>query len=240
MKISQKTLTILENFAQINTSLIFNQEQIGKLSTKNEGGNIVAFYDLPDGEKEIPEFGIYDLPNLLSLISEFKSDKDFDIEFKDKKLLIKNKISRVNYWYSSIDLLTKAPKSIKKELPEADINFKLTPEHFKKLMKMTTILTFDTLKIECKENKIYGIVIDNNNPQSNSFKLFLGKNDKDFDGSVKFQTTDWKMITDYTYNVSIIKDNISVFKAVESVVKEDKTIDTEVGLTYYVAPLQEV
>ena len=235
MKISKRTLAVLNNFSQINGDLLFNLNNCGKLTTKNKGESFLAFYDLPDEEKNMPEFGIYELAKLNTLLNEFKSEKEFEIDFKDDRLLIKGKLSRLNYYYSTPSLLQQPPTKTERVIDKYDIEFNLSPDTFKKFLKMSAILSVEILKIECIDNKIYGIINNKNKPDSNSFKLFLGKNTQPFNGDISFGINNWKLIQDFTYNVKVINNKAAILEALEEVEAGEFT---PVGLTYVAAPIK--
>ena len=79
MKISQKTLSLLQSFSQISPNLIVKAGN--KLATRNSVNSIQARGSV---EETFPtQFAIYDLNQLLSLISVSQNP---DIEFSEKSL----------------------------------------------------------------------------------------------------------------------------------------------------------
>ena len=83
MKISNKTLSLLQSFAQISSNLLVKPGK--KLATRNAVNSIQARAVV---EETFPkQFAIYDLNQLLSLIS---ASQDPHLEFGDKSLIIRS------------------------------------------------------------------------------------------------------------------------------------------------------
>jgi len=83
MKISSKTLSLLQSFAQISSNLLVKPGQ--KLATRNPVNSIQARAVVDETFPQ--QFAIYDLNQLLSLIS---ASQNPDVEFGDKSLIIRS------------------------------------------------------------------------------------------------------------------------------------------------------
>jgi len=103
------TLQILDNYKNINSKIIFNKGNEGFLSSTNDEGSIISFFELSEEEKKIKEHGIYDFSSLLGVMKELKGTEGFNLEYDEKFLAIKTKTSQIRYHYSPIDLLGKWP-----------------------------------------------------------------------------------------------------------------------------------
>ena len=77
MKISNTTLTVLRNFSTITPSI--NVDEAKCLKVMSQSKNIIALFDT---EEEFEEFAIYDMIQLLGIISLFDLEKT-DFIFKN-------------------------------------------------------------------------------------------------------------------------------------------------------------
>jgi hypothetical protein len=97
MKISSDTIKILKNYADINPNIVLHGNII---TTTNQGKNIYSESEI--AEKIPVEAGIYDLKQLLSVISLYK-DPEFD--FHDQFVYISQDNNITKYWYFNPKLL---------------------------------------------------------------------------------------------------------------------------------------
>ena len=115
MKLSDKTLTILKNFAGINNSILVKEGN--QLRTISVAKNILAEAEI---NEEFPrEFGIYDLNQFLNGLS-LHQDPDLDFT-KDTYLDIREGKRRVKYFFADPAVVI-AP-------PEKDISLPVSYTH---------------------------------------------------------------------------------------------------------------
>lgn len=233
MNLRPLTVSVLDNFKNINSKIIFNRGGDGFLSLANDEKSIIAFFDLSEEERKIPEHGIYDLSSLLGIFKEMKSSEGFEIDYKEKYLLLKTKNSQVKYYYSPIDLLPKAPS---KNNIDGKILFSLTLKNsdIDKLQTMSNLMGMENIQLNVKEKNAIATIKNINNETSNNFKLILGKCDYPDCEPVTWAISAWKMMDSVNYNLSLIElgegKRISKFEAIDA---DNKKI----GLLYYVAVL---
>jgi hypothetical protein len=236
MKLSNLTLQVLNNFSSIGSKLIFNKDKAGYIAHSDVDDHIFAYYDLPEEEKEIPEFGIFDMTLFLSVLKEMVGSADFDIKFEEKHLILKTKFSAVKYIYAPISLLPEPPKRKDISAMPSLLTFVLKKEHLQKLLKMANVMKIGNIQIEVLKTNITGIVKDVKNETSNVFKLILGQTKSADIPTITWNISSWKMIGDYDYKVSLLqvgdKRKFSKFEVIDS---EGKTL----GLTYYITVLAD-
>ena len=93
MKFSGETLSILKNFASINTNIIFKQGD--NVATISNAKNIFAKATI---KESIPnEFAIYDLNSLLAMLTLMENQ---DVAFGDKSLMVTSDEGKFEYFYS--------------------------------------------------------------------------------------------------------------------------------------------
>jgi hypothetical protein len=219
MKFSKKTLDVLKNFAMINNTLRFNREGSGVLVSMNEATSVVAIYQLPEAEKSIPEFDIFDLTQLNAILKYFDDLGEYDIKFPDnKKLIIHNDNSRVNYMFLDKAICDqneegrKFPKEAK-ELPSVQIKTTLTAETLKKIKNMSSTLSHQNLTIKVKvDGNVVGTVSDVSDPTSNSFQLLLGKNEASDTEVSAVLHQDNLLLVESDYKVDIAVEDLSISK----------------------------
>lgn len=230
MNFTKETLTVLENYSTLNDSLVFNMSENGYLSAKTPSKTVLSFYKLPKEETEIPGFYTRNLNQLLDVIKEVKNEPGFEILFKETYLILKCKGFSFTFHYSAQSLmladekeLIERPKDDNEWLKEPKIVFTLKTEHLKKILKMVSLLPGDQtdIIISTKKGKILAECTDTENPDSNSFKISLGKNQLGDVGeySIAQSPKDWLMIPDYDYKVEIDPEVISRYTAVNDDMK---------------------
>ena len=93
MKFSQETMNVLKNFSQINQGIFFKKGDV--VSTISPQKNILAEATIKESFPR--DFGIYDLPNFLSVLSLSKEDPEVD--FQDKQLTLIGNNGRATITY---------------------------------------------------------------------------------------------------------------------------------------------
>lgn len=206
MKLSNETLTVLKNFANINQGLQFKEGK--SLSTISANKTVFATATLKD---EFPqEFCVYDLNQFLSVHSHFVSlYKDVEIDFNDVDVIFKSGRSKTNYRKTAKHMITVPPeKSI--VLPSVDVNFLLTEEVYSAVLKSASLLGCPHVSVESEENKIY---IKNFNAASDAehtSSIEVGdSNGKTF--KMVFLIDNLKMISG-SYDVEVSSKGIASFK----------------------------
>ena len=205
MKLNQKTIETLKNFAGINTNILIKEGN--ELSTISTMRNIFAKATITD--EFTKEFGIYDLNQFLSLVSSVNKP---EMSFKDKHLEIfdegspkKNK----KLFYSDPSVIVSPTKEVK--MPEADVTFSLSSSNYKELLKMAAILKSpDLALIGTKGGDIVLKVCDKKNDTSNTFDIVVGQG-ATADYTFYFKVENMKML-DGDYDVSVSSKSISHFK----------------------------
>jgi len=232
MKLSKATLEVLKNFAEINTCFIFNRDKLGYMATASESKATLGFYDLPEGEKEIPEFVVYDLTNLNAILSEFIDDPDMDIDFQDKRMIIKTKTTKLTYYYSSKELIEsqfQSPSKTTQKL-ETSATFKLSPENLARILNMADLLACDHIIFTVKNNMVIASVKDVNNPSSNGADFLIGQNGlaNGMEDTFIIHKKDLHLMTKKTYDVFIYGKRAISF-----------VDEAEKRLTYFVAQVSK-
>lgn len=180
MKLSQSTLTILNNYATINSNIVFNSGNTVK--TMSEAKNILSSAQI---EEEFPfEIGVYDLSEFLSVLAMFD---DPNIECKDSNFVItsEDNLQKIEYYYSDKSVLTSPSKDI--NMPDPEVSVTLTDETLKQIKRSASILghnevairgdngVISVLAVDGKDHNKnnYSIVIDQDNPCKDKFNFVI-------------------------------------------------------------------
>jgi uncharacterized protein YxjI len=207
MKLSDKTIGVLKNFATINQSILIKDGS--NLDTMSVQKNVLARYKVD--EKFPREFGIYDLNEFLSTVSLF--DKP-ELEFGETSVTITDGHSTTSYWYADKSIIVYPEKEI--TMPDCEVNFKLTADTFTKLQRATGTLGLNDLCIRNDGDKIVAEVQDKRNDTSNTYSVEVGDHTGDSDFKFYFLTERMKMLPN-DYDIEISSKNISKFTCGELV-----------------------
>ena len=201
MNLSDKTLTILKNFAGINNSILVKQGN--QLRTISVAKNILAEASI---DEEFPrEFGIYDLNQFLNGLGLYQ-DPDLDFE-ADNYVVIREDQWDVKYFFSDPQVICSPPdKAI--TLPSEDISFKLETAVLEKLVKQAAVYQLPDLSAIGRNGNIELVVRDKKNDTSNIPRIVVGQTDKEF--TFNFKMENIKIIPG-SYNVSISSKLLSEF-----------------------------
>lgn len=211
MKLSKDTLSVIKNFAAINSNLSI---KVGnKITTISSGKNIMA--EAIVAESFPIDFGVYDLNEFLGAMSLFESP---ELDFLTKSVSIKEGKNSVKYYAANQSILTIIPSI--KQFPTPDIEFDLPGAMLSQIQRVSSILRATDFSVVGDGNTIAVVVGDKSNPTGNTFESELGDTDKSF--KVNFKVENLKMMAG-DYRVSIGGKKISRFQA------------TNTQLTYYVA-----
>ena len=213
MKLSEKTLTVLKNFAGINNSILVKQGN--SLRTISVAKNILAEANI---EEEFPrQFGVYDLNQFLNGLS-LHQDPDMDFT-EESYLTIREGRRKVKYFYADPQVIISPPdKEI--TLPSEDIHFQLESTSLDKLLKAAAVYQLPDLSVIGEAGIVKLVVRDKKNDTSNSYSVDVGETDKEF--SFNFKVENIKIIPG-AYDVVVSSKLLSCFT------------NSEYNLTYYIA-----
>ena len=201
MKLSKNTFKILENFKDINQSILFKQGN--RLRTISVMKNILAEATI---EEELPkDFGIYDLNQFLNGLS-LHNNPDLDF-VNDGHVVIKEGRMRSKYFFADPNVIITPPdKPI--TLPSEDVTFDLSTEQLDKLLKAAAIYQLPDLAVVGANGVVKVLVRDKKNDTSNSFDITVGETDKTF--SFNFKVENIKILPG-TYDVVVSSKLLSRF-----------------------------
>ena len=201
MKLSEKTLTLLKNFSNINQSILFKQGS--SLRTISVMKNILAEATI---DEDLPtDFGIYDLGQFLNgLALHTRPELDFQNE---GFVYIKEGRMRSKYFFADPKVIVTPPEK-EITLPSEDVSFTLSTDQLDKLLKAAGIYQLPDLTVVGKNGVVKIQVRDRKNDTSNDFAITVGETDSTF--SFNFKVENIKILPG-TYDVVVSKKLLSRF-----------------------------
>lgn len=202
MKLSEKTIDLLENFSSINQSILVKKGS--KLRTISVMKNILAEADIDENFEK--DFGIYDLPQFLNGVG-LMNDPDIDLKHDSYMIIREGKTTKVKFAFADPEVIITPPeKPI--TLPSQDVCFQLESVQLQKLLKASSVYQLPDLAAIGNDGEITLVVRDKKNDNSNEFALTVGKTDKTFEFNFKIENI--KVIPG-SYDVVISKKLLSKF-----------------------------
>jgi len=201
MKLSEKTLTVLKNFAGINNSILVKQGT--QLRTMSVAKNILAEAEID--EEFSRQFGVYDLNQFLNGLS---LHQDPDLDFTEESYLtIREGKRRVKYFFADPQVIISPPdKQI--TLPSEDVHFQLESSALDKLLKAAAVYQLPDLCVVGEAGVVRLVVRDKKNDTSNSYSVGVGETDKEF--TFNFKVENIKIIPG-SYDIIVSSKLLSEF-----------------------------
>jgi hypothetical protein len=223
MKLSNDTMSILKNFAGINTGIVFRQGKNIKTISGNK--NILAEANIAE---DIPtEFGVYDLNNFLTVLSLHKEEPS--IEFGEKMAIISGLSgrSKLNYRFCDPTMVV-APPQKPIAMPEPEIQFELSDTDLDWILRSSSVLSSPNIAVTSDGTKVTIQTFDSSNDaaSTNDLEVADGNGDR---FKMVFKTEALKMIPG-SYDVKISSKGVSHFKHKNKDLQY--WITTEAGSTY--------
>ena len=163
--ISKTTLSILKNFASMNSNILVKPGNVLRTITPSKSGMAEAVID----ETFDVEFGIWDLNKFLGVVSLFNNPQ---FEFGDKSVrIIGGNTSVVQYNYSEPRLLTYPTKTV--SMPSVTVSANIPDGLFNELYRISAVLQLPDLSFQSDGGPIYAILTDMKDPTSNNYKVEL-------------------------------------------------------------------
>lgn len=193
MKLSDKTLAILKNFASINAGVLLLQGKNQKTISGEKSILVEATID-----DELPtQFGIYDLNQFLGIVTTLK---DCDLTFSDEDVSLSDGDFTFTYRACSPNLIV-TPPAKELALKEVSVSFELPNATLSKLLKMASMTSLPHLSVLGKNGELLLQAHERSNDTSNLGWTKLGDYaGKDF--TATFKTENLKLLPD-DYDVEL-------------------------------------
>ena len=209
MELSDRTLAVLKNFANINSNIVFREGN--ELKTISVAKNILAKATLDESISQ--EFGVYDLNEFLNVLSLVENPS---LRFEDNCVVVSDSTGlRGNrYFFSDIDMLSAPSKDV--IMPEPEVKFTLDTDTLSRIKRAASVLGHDSLSITPDGGSIKLTVVDNEDATSNSFfSLVEGEFQEGVDFNFVLNVNNLKVVNE-DFDVGISSKLISNFKSKQS------------------------
>lgn len=202
MKISNETLSLLKNYAGINTNILFRQGNV--IGTVSPGKNIFSRATVTETFPR--EIAIYDLNTLLALLTLME---DQDVDFGEASIKVSKDGSKFEYFYSDPGTVTAAPD---KNLEIEPVwSFDLSADAISMLLRAASITSAPIISIVSDGAQVQLKVGDPTNSSANSYTKTISTDPAPvFDCRVK--TENLKVLSD-NYTVTLGKKRAMEFKS---------------------------
>ena len=203
MKVSEKTINLLRNYANINQSIEFREGKI--LKTVSPLNTILASVEV---EEEFPRtFPIYELNRFLGTLALFQNP---ELDFTDNGVIISDDKHKATYRYCGSSSMFQTPPEKNITFPDAEVSFELSQDQFKKTVNAANTLGLPEIVVEGNASEIFLVVNDTANVSSDVFSTPVGKTNEIF--RMIFKSENLNKIMEGAYNVSLSSKRISHFK----------------------------
>lgn len=202
MKFSDRTLTILKNFATINPSLVFKPGYV--LRTVSPQKTVMANAIIED---EIPANAcVYDMSRFLSTCSLFNSP---DIRFDQKRFVISEGKTETKYVYADKSMVISAQDN-DPVLPSKDVEVTVAWNDIQSVLKASGVLKLPEIAFVGENGYCYLRAIDSSNPSADTYGVELGETNDTFQLIIK--TENLKLLP-FEYKVTLCSKGISKFES---------------------------
>ena len=203
MKVSEKTINLLRNYANINQSIEFREGKL--LKTVSPLNTILASVEV---EEEFPRtFPIYELNRFLGTLALFQNP---ELDFTDNGVVISDDNHEATYRYCGSSSMFQTPPEKNITFPDAEVGFELSQDQFKKTINAANTLGLPEVVVEGNGTDIQLVVSDTANVSSDIFSTKVGVADETF--RMIFKTENLNKIMEGDYDISLSSKRISHFR----------------------------
>jgi len=215
MKLSKQTIAILNNFSDINQSLLVKKGN--QLRTISVMKNILA--ECTINEEFAKDFAIYDLPQFLKVLRLYQ-DPELDFT-EDSYVTIREGKNRSRYFFADPNVIVSPPEKAL-VLPSKDVSFTITPSHLSQLLQAANTLDLPDLSVIGDAGVIRLSARDKKNDTSNDHSIVVGETDKEFAFNFKVE------------NIKILPGNYVVTISRKCLAQFTNTVESQ-ALNYFIA-----
>lgn len=203
MQLSERTVHILKNFSSINQSILVRHGNI--LRTVSTAKTVVAKATVAETFER--DFGIYDLPRFLGVLSLF--DKP-TISLGEQEATISSGSQTLVYRYAADVSTFITPPNKDLDVKDASIQFLLKAEVLQKVMRAGSILMVPELAFVGDGKSISVTSADAANEHADAFSVAVAETDLTFKATLK---VDYLKLLPSDYDVSVSNAGIVRFSA---------------------------
>lgn len=199
MKLSNETLAVLKNFAEINDNLVVKEGNL--IRTISPQKNVMAQATVKE-TFDVP-FNIYDLKRFMAVMNLFSEP---ELDFKDKYLEIASGTKKLRYAYADAKILI-APPEKELKLPSVDITVMVSDPDLAAVREASKVMQTPDVSFRGDGESLTLVTHDKSTGKgSDGFSIVIGKNDVEC--SVDFKNGNLNFM-EGDYEVEMSKDKIT-------------------------------
>lgn len=203
MKVSERTINLLKNYANINQSIEFHEGKT--LKTVSPLNTILTSVEI---EEDFPrKFPIYEVNRFLETLNLFNNP---ELNFDESGVSIADDKHSAIYRYCGSSSMFQTPPDKDITFPDAEVEFELSHKQFKTTINAANTLGLPEIVVESNNGDIELNVSDTGNASSDRFTTIVGKTDKTF--RMVFKAENLSKIMEGDYHVALSSKRISHFK----------------------------
>jgi hypothetical protein len=176
MKLSERTLEILKNFAGYEKSILIEPGNI--IRSLTQSGNVICHAKI--AEEFDREVCIAELNRFLGTMSLFNEP---DLQFEDKFMVLREGSSKCTYRYANRAAIQPAPYTdIDKMLKigEPDIKFTITSTQLSTLLRASSVLELPEIRLTAKNGTLSVAAVNKKDKDSsNVHEIIIGETDQE-------------------------------------------------------------
>jgi hypothetical protein len=188
MNLNERTLSVLKNFASINSGVVIRKGKVQKTISPEQTILVEATLD-----DDFPEsFGIYDLNQFLGNITTLKNPI---LSFSTEKVKMNDGEIELNYHGCSPNLIVSPPEGKELVMKNPDLTFNLSQNSLNKVLKIGAMNNLPNISILGSKEGLFVRSHELKNDTSNFANMRVGDHDGE-DFSVTFKTENLRLIPD--------------------------------------------
>jgi hypothetical protein len=197
MRLSPETLTVLQNFASINSNIEFKKGKI--LKTISSGKGLLATATLKDEFED--DFCVVDLNQFLVV---YNLNKDTEINLTDKDIIFKAGRSKINYRKTERSNCVLPPEK-ELALPSTELDIVIQEQDLVSILKSASVLKSSHIIVESSKDlsKVLLTACDPADDSAHNNSIEIGENEDGKEFEFVFSLDNMKMVPgEYRLQVS--------------------------------------
>ena len=228
VNLSNETQFILENFALINSSIVFKKGNVIKTIANAE--NILAEYVC---EEYFPQdFAIYDLSQFLAGIRIL--DNPSLIFDNDDYVTLKGRNAALKYYFSDPQITLKVAPEKQVKFPGSNIEFDIASDLQNKISNISQKFKLEDMTFQSKDDHVSILLTDRENDTSNSCKFDMSSGTCTGDYDLNMRVENYRVI-EGSYKVRVSEALLSEWVFTGPGDGRSKFLPKDLNLKYFIA-----
>jgi hypothetical protein len=228
VNLSSETQFILENFALINSSIVFKKGNVIKTIANAE--NILAEYVC---EEYFPrDFAIYDLSQFLAGIRIL--DNPSLIFDNDDYVILKGRNASLKYYFSDPQITLKVAPEKQVKFPGSNIEFDIAADLQNKISNISLKFKLEDMTFQSKDDHVSILLTDRENDTSNSCKFDMTSGTCTGDYDLNMRVENYRVI-EGSYKVRVSEALLSEWVFTGPGEGRSRFLPKDLNLKYFIA-----